>query len=256
MIDPRAIIDPSARVAADVTIAPFAVIGPNVEIGAGSRIGAHTIIHRNTKLGRDNRIDAFVSLGGDPQHTHYNEEDTYLEMGDGNVVREFCTINRGTQQGGGVTRLGNRNYLMAYSHVAHDCVLGNEVVLANGTNLAGHVEVGDYVFFSAFSAAHQFVRIGAYSFLGRATKIGQDIPPYMLVTGTPGAPRGINLVGLKRRGFTEQTLRQLRRAYSLVYRKDLRLQDAIEQLLPVIQECPELQSFVDMLQSSKRGIAR
>lgn len=255
-ISSHCIIDPSARIASDVSIAPYVVIGPDVEIGAGTRIGSHTVINKNTKIGRNNHIDAFVSVGGDPQHTQYQGETTYLEIGDDNVIREFCTLNRGTVQGGGVTRIGNRNLMMAYAHVAHDCMVGNEVILANNTSLAGHVRVEDYVYFGAFCGVHQFVTIGAYSFLGRATKVGQDIPPYMLVTGSPGAPRGVNLVGLKRRGFSEQTIRVLRRAYSLVYRQGLRLQDAIEQLTPLMDACPELQPFIDMLKHSKRGIAR
>lgn len=256
MINQHAIIDPSAKIAADVQIGPYAVIGPGVEIGAGTRIGSHTVIHNNTKIGSNNHIDAFVSLGGDPQHIHYQGEMTYLEIGDNNVIREFCTLNRGTVQGGGLTRIGSRNFLMAYVHIAHDCMLGNEVVLANNTSLAGHVVVEDYVVFGAFCGVHQFVSIGAYSFLGRATKVGQDIPPYVLVTGSPGGPRGLNLVGLKRRGFSEQTLRTLRRAYSLVYRQGLRLQDAVDQLVPMVDTCPELKPFVEMLQRSKRGMAR
>lgn len=256
MIHPSAMIAPDARIAKDVHIGPYVVIGPGVEIGSGTLIGAHTVINSNTKVGCNNHIDAFVSLGGDPQHTQYKNEKTYLEIGDDNIIREFCTLNRGTVQGGNLTRLGNKNFLMAYVHVAHDCMVGNEVVLANNTSLAGHVSVEDYVVFGAFCGVHQFVTIGAYSFLGRATKVGQDIPPYVLVTGSPGGPRGLNLVGLKRRGFSEQTLRTLRRAYSLVYRQGLRLQDAIDQLVPMIDTCPELRPFVDMLQRSKRGMAR
>jgi UDP-N-acetylglucosamine acyltransferase len=256
VIDHRAIIDPSARVGSDVHIAPYVVIGPGVEIGSGTSIGAHTFINSNTKIGRNNRIDAFVSLGGDPQHTHYKGEPTYLEIGDDNIIREFCTLNRGTAQGGAITRLGSRNFLMAYVHIAHDCLVGNDIVLANNSSLAGHVTVDDHVIFSAFCGVHQFVHIGAYSFLGRASKVGQDIPPYVLVTGSPGGPRGLNLVGLKRHGFSEQTLRTLRRAYSLVYRQGLRLQDAIDQLLLMVDACPELKPFIDMLQRSKRGMAR
>jgi UDP-N-acetylglucosamine acyltransferase len=255
-IDHRAIIDPKAQIAPDVQIAPYAIIGPDVEIGSGTSIGPHTVIHRNTKIGKNNQIDAFVSLGGDPQHAHYKGETTHLDIGDDNIIREFCTLNRGTTQGGARTRLGNRNFLMAYVHIAHDCVLGDDIVLANNSSLAGHVLVNDHVIFSAFCAAHQFVHIGAYSFLGRACKVGQDIPPYVLVTGSPGGPRGLNLVGLKRHGFSEQTLRILRRAYSLVYRQGLRLQDAIDQLLPMTDEYPALKPFIEMLQHSKRGMAR
>ena len=256
MIDSRAIIHPDTCIAPEVSIGPFAVIGPHVEIGAGSKIGAHTIIHRNTKIGLNNDIDAFVSLGGDPQHLHYKGEETFLEIGNENIIREFCTLNRGTIQGGGMTRLGNKNLLMAYVHIAHDCLLGNETVLANNAGLAGHVSVGDYAVFSAFSGVHQFVKIGAYSFLGRAAKVVQDIPPYVLVTGNPGSPRGINLVGLKRHGFSESTLRILRRAYSLLYRQGVQLQDAIDQLNIMSESCPELMPFVEMLKDSKRGIAR
>lgn len=256
MIDHTAVIDPGARIASGVHIGPYVVIGPGVEIDSGTRIGPHSVIHRNTKIGRNNHIDAFVSLGGDPQHTQYKGEVTHLEIGDDNIIREFCTLNRGTAQGGSLTRLGNKNFLMAYVHIAHDCMMGNEVVLANNTSLAGHVSVEDYVVFGAFCGVHQFVTIGAYSFLGRATKVGQDIPPYVLVTGSPGGPRGLNLVGLKRRGFSDQTLRTLRRAYSLVYRQGLRLQDAVDQLVPMVDTCPELKPFVNMLQHSKRGMAR
>lgn len=256
VIDKHAIIDANARIAPDVYIGPYVVIGPNVEIGEGTQIGPHTVIHSNTRIGANNKIDAFVSLGGDPQHLHYKDEDTYLEIGNGNIIREFCTLNRGTMQGGGITRLGNNNLLMAYVHIAHDCIVNNEVVLANNASLAGHVWVGDYAVFSAFCGAHQFVRIGAYSFLGRAAKVGQDIPPYVLVTGSPGSPKGINLVGLKRRGFSEATIRTLRRAHSLVYRQGLRLQDAIDQLLLMVDGYPELAPFIEMLQHSKRGMAR
>lgn len=256
MIDNRAIIDPDASIASDVHIAPYVIIGPDVEIGSGTRIGPHTVINRHTKIGKNNHIDAFVSLGGDPQHANYKGEITQLEIGDGNIIREFCTLNRGTAQGGGITRVGSRNFLMAYVHIAHDCEVGNDIVFANNSSLAGHVSVGDHVVFSAFCGVHQFVNIGAYSFLGRASKVGQDIPPYVLVTGSPGGPRGLNLVGLKRHGFSEQTLRTLRRAYSLVYRQGLRLQDAIDQLVLMVDICPELKPFVDMLQHSKRGMAR
>lgn len=256
MIDRTAIIDPSARIAPDVHIGPYAIIGPEVEIGSGTHIGPHALIKSHTKIGRNNRIDAFVSLGGDPQHAQYKGEPTYLEIGDDNIIREFCTLSRGTVQGGGVTRIGNKNFLMAYVHVAHDCTVGNAVTFANNASLGGHVLVEDHVIFSAFCGVHQFVTIGSYSFLGRSTKVIQDVPPYVLVTGNPGRPRGLNLVGLKRAGFNEQTLRTLRRAYSLVYRQGLRLQDAVDQLATMMDTCPELKPFLDMLHRSKRGIAR
>lgn len=256
MIDSRAIIDPSAKIADGVEIGPFAVIGPGVEIGEGTVIGSHAVISQNTKIGCHNKIYSFASLGGDPQHSHYKDEPTWLEIGDRNVIREFCTINRGTPQDKSITRVGSRNFFMAYVHIAHDCVVGNDVILANNASLAGHVIVEDFVVFGAFCGVHQFVHIGQHSFLGRATKVGQDIPPYVLVTGSPGAPRGLNSVGLKRRGFTEQTIRALRRAYMIVYRRDLKLRDAIVELEAMVPECKELQPFIEALQNSKRGVAR
>ncbi len=256
VIDPRAIVDPSAIIASDVRISPFAIIGPNVEIGSGTYIGPNVYIHSNTKIGCNNKIEAFAALGGDPQHSGYQGEPTFLEIGDDNIIREFCTFHRGTVQGGGVTRIGSRNFFMAYVHVAHDCIVGNEVTLANNASLAGHVQVEDFAWFGAFCAVHQFVSIGAYSFLGRATKVGQDIPPYMLVTGIPGAPRGINLVGLKRHGFSDQSIRAFKRAYSLTYRQDLRLQEALIELERMSLEYPEVKSFVEAIRNSKRGIAR
>lgn len=256
MIDKHAIVDSHAKIADNVEIGPFAIIGPNVEIGAGTKIGPHAVISQNTKIGTNNRIHAFAAIGGDPQHTGYKGESTYLEIGNDNIIREFCTLHRGTAQGGGVTRIGNKNFLMAYAHVAHDCVVGNEVILANNASLAGHVQVDDFVAFGAFCGVHQFVNIGAYSFLGRATKVGQDIPPYVLVTGVPGSPQGLNLVGLKRRGFDDKTIRKLRRAYSIVYRQGNKLKDAISELEQMSVECPELHPFIATLKSSKRGIAR
>jgi UDP-N-acetylglucosamine acyltransferase len=256
VIDHRAVIDPSAKIASDVHIGPYAIIGPNVEIGSGTQLGPHVYIHSNTKIGRNNKIDAFAALGGDPQHTNFNGEPTFLEIGDHNVIREFCTFNRGTTQGEGVTRVGNHNFFMAYAHIAHDCIVGNCVTLANNASLAGHVHVEDFVGFSAFCGVHQFVTIGAYSFLGRATKVGQDVPPYMLVTGNPGAPKGLNLIGLKRRGFNEQTIRAFKRAYSLVYRQSLRLQEALAELKKMVPHHPEIQRIIDAIQRSKRGIAR
>lgn len=256
MIDERAIIDPSARIAANVTIGAWSVIGPGVEIGEGSQLDPHVVIQKNTKIGRNNKIASFAVLGGDPQSLQFKDEPVYLEIGDDNIIREFCTLNRGTAQGNVTTKVGSRNYFMAYAHVAHDCEIGNDNIFANNASVAGHVKVEDFVTFSAFCGAHQFVTIGSYSFLGRATKVGQDIPPYVLVTGVPGAPCGLNLVGLKRRGFSDETVRQLRRAYFIVYRKGLKLKDAVAELEGMIEQCPEVRPFIDALTQSKRGIAR
>lgn len=256
MTDSRFIVDPTAKIAADVKIGPFSIIGPNVEIGSGTVIASHVVIKENTKIGKNNKIHSGVVLGDDPQHVGYKGEPTYLEIGDGNIFREFCTVHRGSHQGGGVTKIGNKNYIMNYAHIAHDCIVGNEVILANNASLAGHVNVGDYVMLSAFCGAHQHVNIGPYSFLGRATKIGQDIPAYVLVTGLPGSPNGLNLVGLKRHGFDEQTIRKLRKAFQIVYREDKALSDAMVALEGMVEECPQVQLFIDSIKSSKRGLAR
>lgn len=256
VIDSRSLIDPSAKISEGVEIGPFSIIGPNVEIGAGTVIGSHVVIKENTKIGKNNRIHPFAALGDDPQHTGIQNAPTYLEIGDENVIREFSTIHRGSTQGRTMTVVGNRNYFMNYTHIAHDCIVGNEVILANNASLAGHVQVDDYVIFGAFCAAHQYVTIGAYSFLGRTTKVGQDIPPYVLVTGFPGAPHGLNAIGLKRRGFSDRTVRTLRKAYLLVYREDVPLNEAITTLDTMVAECPEMKIFIDAIKNTKRGLAR
>jgi UDP-N-acetylglucosamine acyltransferase len=256
MIDNRAVIDPRAKIASGVEIGPYAVIAADVEIGEGTTIGPHVVINGNTKIGKYNKIYAFAAIGGDPQHTQYKGETTYLEIGDNNIIREFCTIHRGTTQGNQITRIGHRNFLMAYAHVAHDCTVGNDNILANNASIAGHVTVEDFVVFGAFCGVHQYVKIGSHCFLGRATKVGQDIPPYLLVTGAPGGPRGLNLIGLKRRGFSDETLRKLRRAYSVVYRQGLSLKDAIQELEAMERNCPELTPFIEVLKNTKRGISR
>ena len=256
MIDSRAIIDPDTKIAPDVRIGPYTIIGPGVEIGAGTEIASHVVIHTNTRMGRNNKISSFAILGGDPQHGAYKGESTYLQIGDDNIFREYCSIHRGTASGRGLTRVGDRNFFMAYAHVAHDCLIGNEVVLANSAGVAGHVTIGDYVVLSPFSGVHQFVHIGAYSFLGGGTLVGQDIPPYLLVTRIPGGPRSLNLIGLKRRGFSDETIRKLRRAFSVVYRQDLKLSDAITKLYEMLPDCPELKPFIAVLENTKRGISR
>lgn len=256
MIDSRAIVDSGTKIAKDVSIGAFSIIGSGVEIESGTSIASHAIIHSNTKIGRNNKISSFTVLGADPQHGGYADEATYLEIGDHNIFREFCTIHRGTTQGRGVTRVGNKNFFMAYVHVAHDCIVGNEVVFANNASLAGHVTIGDYAWMAAFTGVHQFVNIGAYCFLGRATLVGQDIPPYMLVTGAPGGPRGVNLVGLKRHGFSDQTIRMIRRAYHIVYKQDLKLVEAIQKLEEMLPSCEELKPFIDVLKNTKRGVSR
>ncbi len=256
MINESAIIHPSVEIAEDVEIGPWTAIGPNVVIESGTKINSHVVIGENTIIGKNNKIFSYASVGSDPQHVGYTGEKTRLEIGDNNVIREFTTINRGTAEGRGVTKIGNKNYFMAYTHVAHDCVVGNGVVFANTASIAGHVRVGDHVILGAFSGVHQNCCIGAYSFLGRAAKIYQDILPFMLVTGNPGAPIGINSVGLKRHGFSRDTIRVLKMAFNLLHRRDVELDDIRTELEKLVLEASEVTMLVDAIDNSTRGLAR
>src|SRR3954469_2858890 len=206
LIHTTAIVDPAARLAADVEVGPYTIIGPHVEIGAGSRIGPHTVITGHTRIGAKNTISQFVSVGDAPQDKKYGGEPTRLEIGEGNTIRECCTINRGTIQGGGVTRVGNDNWIMAYVHIAHDCRIGNRAIFANSTQLAGHVLVDDDAVLGGFTGVHQFCRVGAHSITGVSTVVLQDIPPYVTASGSPARPFGINSEGLRRRGFSSETI--------------------------------------------------
>ena len=223
MIDHLAIIDDGAKIASDVKIGPYAIIGKNVEIGEGSWVGPHAMIEGKTKIGKNNKVFQFTSIGAIPQDKKYHGEDTALEIGDNNVFREFCTINLGTVQGGGVTKIGNHNLFMNYSHVAHDCIIGNETVFSNNASLAGHVIVGDYVVFGGFVKVAQFIRIGAYSFLVGGSDIGKDILPYVIAGGGFETAKlyGLNLIGLKRQNFSEQTLLHLKDAYNIIFAQEI-----------------------------------
>ena len=253
---PTAIIAPTAELADDVIVGPYAVIGDEVTIGAGSRIGAHAVILGPTRIGRNNQIYSFASVGDAPQDKKYRGEKTRLEIGDGNTIREFCTINRGTVQDEGVTRIGNDNWLMAYVHIAHDCHLGDHIILANNTSLAGHVQIGDWVICSGFAAVHQFGRIGAHAFIGPYVGAARDVPPYTMVTGNPPEPRGLNLEGLRRRDFSADQIRNLKEAYRILYRSGLRLTEAREQLGKLAESQPELCIIVEFLDLSERSIIR
>ncbi len=253
---PTAIIAESAQLADDVRVGPYAVIGEDVSIGKGCEIGAHAVVKGPSTIGRDNRIYPFAAVGDAPQDKKYAGEPTRLEIGDGNTIREFCTINRGTVQDEGVTRIGNDNWLMAYVHVAHDCVLGDHIILANNTSLAGHVQMGDWVICSGFAAAHQFCRIGAHAFIGAYVGAARDVPPYVVVTGNPPEPRGINLEGLRRRGFGAEQMRNLKEAYRVLYRSNLRLEEAREKIGELAESQTELQIMVEFLDLSERGIIR
>ncbi len=256
MIDPHAIVSPQAELAADVTVGPFSVIGPEVRIGPGTVVGPHAVITGRTTIGAGNRIYQFASLGDAPQDKKYAGEPTRLEIGDRNVFRESCTINRGTSHDKAVTRIGSDNLFMAYSHVAHDCVVGSNTVFANCASLGGHVEIGDWVILGGLTAVHQFCKVGAHAFLAGGAIVTRDVPPYVMVAGNPGVPHAVNSEGLKRRGFAEEQIRSIREAYRTVYRCDLRLSEALERLEPSAQERRELRLFVDFIRSSTRSIVR
>jgi UDP-N-acetylglucosamine acyltransferase len=255
-IDPRAVVSPDAQIADGVQIGPYAVIGPQVSIGPRCWIGPHAVINGPTVLGSDNKVFQFASIGEAPQDKKYNGEPTRLLVGDRNVFRECVTVNRGTVTGIGETRIGNDNLLLAYTHVAHDCVLGNHIVLSNAVNLAGHVTLGDWVIMGGFAGAHQFCRVGAHAFIGNNTSVIRDIPPYVLATGHPAEPRSVNVEGLKRRDFTEEQIRAIRNAYRVLYRSELKLEDALTQLRAMAAEHECLMPFVDFISQSTRSLAR
>ena len=256
MIHSSAIIEDGARLGNHVSVGAYSIIGAGVEIGDGCEIGPHVVISGRTSIGAGTRIFQFASIGEAPQDKKYAGEDTALEIGTNNTIREYVTINRGTASGGGVTRVGDNNLFMAYCHIAHDCQVGSHIVGANGATLAGHVEVGDWVIFAGFSGAHQFCRIGAHAFLGMYGGVNQDVPAYVMVSGQPPRPRGINAEGLKRRGFSKDQIRNIREAYRTIYRLGLSRDEAVSRLQAVVSEQPEIQPMVDTVLASKRGLLR
>jgi UDP-N-acetylglucosamine acyltransferase len=256
MIDPRAIVHPGAQLAADVSVGPFSIIGEHVHIGPRSVIGPHVVIDGHTRMGADNKVSPFASIGGPPQDKKYAGEPTRLEIGDRNVFRESCTVNRGTTHDKGVTRIGDDNLLMAYSHIAHDCIIGNKTVFANCASLGGHVEVGDWVIVGGLAAIHQFVKIGAHAFVGGSSALTRDIPPYVMAAGNPCVPHTVNSEGLKRRGFDEEQIRNIKNAYRILYRSDLKLAEALTRLEPLAAAQPELRPFVEFIQDSTRSLVR
>ena len=256
MIHSSAVVDPGAELQLDVDVGPFSVIGPGVVLGSGTRIGSHVVIEGPTRIGERNQIHSFSVLGGAPQDKKYRGEASTLEIGDGNVIREYCTFNRGTEGGGMATRVGDGNWIMAYVHIAHDCLVGDDNVMANGTTLAGHVQVQDHVTFGAFTTVHQFCRIGAHAFSAMGTVILKDVPPFVTVAGSSASPRGLNTEGLRRRGFPAQTMQSLKSAYKTVYKRGLTLDSAIKQLAGPARESEEVNRFRDFVSSSGRGIVR
>jgi UDP-N-acetylglucosamine acyltransferase len=255
-IHPTAIIDPTAVLAADVTVGPYSIIGAGVEVGAGTVIGPHVVIQGPTRIGRENRIFQFASIGDIPQDKKFAGEDSRLDIGDRNVFRECCTVNRGTVTGALVTRIGHDNLFMAYTHVAHDCVVGSHCIMANYATLAGHVELDDWAILGGYAGVHQFCKIGAHAFLANNTAATRDVPPYVMAAGAPAEPKGINTEGLKRRGFDAEAIARIKNAYKVLYRSGLKLNEATEQLGALVLEQPELQLLVDFLPRVTRSLIR
>jgi UDP-N-acetylglucosamine acyltransferase len=256
VIHETAIVSPEAEIDTGVSIGPYSIVDGPVRIGRGTSIGPHVVLRGPTTIGQDCRIFQFASIGEEPQDKKYAGEVTRLEIGDRNVIREFATFTRGTTQDDGVTRIGSDNWIMAYVHVAHDCRVGDHVILANNVTLAGHVEIGDWAILGGFSGLHQFCRVGEHAFLGMYAALGQDVPAYCMIGGTPAQPKGINSEGLKRRGFSREQIANIRRAYRLVYRSGLKLAEATEQLEELSATQPELLPMLESLKLSQRGIIR
>ncbi len=256
MIDARAIVSPAAELAPDVEVGPFTVIGPGVVIGARTRIGPHAVIMGPTTIGEDNHFFQFSSIGDAPQDKKYNGEPTRLEIGSRNVFREFCTVNRGTTHDEGVTRIGDDNLFMSYSHVAHDCRIGNKIVMVNCATLGGHVELGDWVIMGGLSAVHQYCKVGMHAFVANNAAVTRDVPPYVMTIGQPAVPHSVNAEGLKRRGFTAPQIRNLRNAYRVLYRSDLPLAEAVSRLTALVPSQPELAVLVDFIGKSTRSLIR
>ncbi|MEO1581102.1 MAG: acyl-ACP--UDP-N-acetylglucosamine O-acyltransferase [Pseudomonadota bacterium] len=255
-IHPSAIVHDDAVLAGSVTVGPYCVIGADVRIGADTKLHAHVVVEGPCEIGEDNEIHPFVTLGGAPQDKKYDAEPTKLKIGDRNTIRECTTINRGTIQDAGITVVGCDNWIMSYVHIAHDCMVGDNVILANNATLAGHVHVGDWAIFGGFSGAHQFCRIGPHSFMGMYAGVGKDVPAYVMVMGTPAEPRGVNVEGLKRRGFDREQIRNIRDGYKLLYRSQLRLEEAREAIAERAAEQPELVPLLESITDSSRSIVR
>lgn len=256
MIHKTAIVDPKAELAADVSVGPYSVIGPQVQIGAGTTIGPHVVIEGRVKIGKNNKIFQFSSIGGAPQDKKYAGEDTGVEIGDGNTIREYVTINRGTALDAGTTRLGDDNWIMAYVHFAHDCQVGSHTIFANLSQLAGHVHIGDWAILGGNTIVHQFVRVGAHSFTGMCTFLDRDLPPFVKAQGNMAKPYGINTAGLRRKGFSGETIQALKRAYKAIYRQGLTAEETKAELDRMGSEVPEVRLMADFVHGSKRGLIR
>ena len=256
MIHPTAIIDPQARIGANVSIGAYSIVGADVEIGDNTTIGPHVVIEGPTRIGRDNRIWQFASIGAAPQDKKFHGERSRLEIGDRNVIREFVTFNRGTEDGSGLTRIGNDNWLMAYVHIAHDCVVGNHAIFSNAASLAGHVLVDDWVILGGFTLVHQFCQVGAHAFTAMGAIINRDVPPYVTVAGSFAEPKGINSEGLRRRGYSSERIMAIKRAYRTLYMSGLPLADARTELARAAEGAPDVKLMLDFIERSQRSLVR
>jgi UDP-N-acetylglucosamine acyltransferase len=256
MIHPTAIIDSKADIGSNVEVGPYSIIGANVHIGSGTVIGSHVVIQPHVEIGPDCHIFQFASIGAVPQALKFEGEETYVKIGRGTVIREFVTVNRGTGFGGGITEVGEENFLMAYVHIAHDCKTGRNVILANNATLAGHIIIKDFVTVGGLVAIHQFVRIGSYAYIGGKSAVVKDIPPYIIAAGDRAKLHGLNSVGLKRHGFSQETLSSLKKAYRIIFRIGLTLNEAIERVKAEVEQVPEVNDLIQFIKSSERGITR
>tara|TARA_Y100000748_G_scaffold95521_1_gene79674 strand:+ start:96 stop:869 length:774 start_codon:yes stop_codon:yes gene_type:complete len=257
LIDPTAIVHPDTSIDSDVAIGPYSVINKDVSIGSGTVIGSHSVINGPTKIGSNNKIFHFCSIGEDPQDKKYDKDsNSYLEIGSGNTIREYVSINRGTSDGGGTTSIGNNNWIMAYVHIAHDCKVGNNSIFANNSTLAGHVSIGDFVILGGFTGVHQFCRVGSYSFSAISSVITKDVPPFVLVSGNTAKPTGLNREGLKRNNFNVKDINELKKAYRIIYRDGRVLSDALKKLLKMSKDSKEVEQMYLFISSSERGIVR
>ena len=256
MVHATAQIAEGVKLGADVEIGAYSVIAADVEIGDGSVLGPHVVVNGPTRIGHGNHIHAFAAIGGDPQDKKFEGERSELVIGDRNRIREFVTINRGTGQGGGATRIGNDNWIMAYVHIAHDCQVGNHTVFSNNATLAGHVVIGNHVILSGFSGVHQFCRIGEHAFIGMGCLVNGDVPPFVIMANEYGRPRGINTEGLKRRGFSPERIAGIRRAYKVLYMSGLQLSEAREELARIAAEAPDVATMIEFLERAQRPIVR
>jgi UDP-N-acetylglucosamine acyltransferase len=256
MIHPTAIIDQDAKIGNNVKIGPYCIIEANTEIGDNSELKSHVVVANHTKIGQGNKIYPFASVGEDPQDKKYDDEPTRLVIGDNNTIREYVTINRGTVDDEGITRVGDHNWIMAYVHIAHDCVLGNHTILANCSSLAGHVHVEDHAILGGFTKIHQFCRVGAHAFSAMDSGFQKDLPPFVMAQGNPARPRAINFEGLKRRDFSKEQIKAIKTAYRILYKSDLKLEQAIVELNQLAQQSSDVQLMVDFIEKSSRSIIR